>query len=124
MLPSQQTAPAVLFALVAFMAVLLLPSGVGAAELSVLVFQRHQSLPLLLLLLISSIPTTSACVRQVVVLKLLLTTWQAIPPTRSAVTALLPGKAELGKPLPLMVTRVPPARLPVLGLTESTCAYI
>jgi hypothetical protein len=117
MLPFQQAAPSVLF--VAVMAVLLLPSGVGAAELFVLLFQRHQSLPLLLLLL-GSMFAVSACVMQVTVLKLLLTTWQAIPPTRSAVTALLPGKAEFGKPLPLTVTRVPPARLPVLGLTEST----
>lgn len=117
MLPFQQTAPSVLFALVAFMAVLLLPFGADAAELFKLLFQRHHSLPL------ASILTVSAVVMQVTVLKLLLTTWQAMPPTR-AVTTLLPGMAELGKPLPFMVTRVPPARLPVLGLTESTCAYI
>jgi hypothetical protein len=73
MLPFQQTAPSVLFVLVAFTAVLLLPSVVFTAELLFeLLFQRHH--PLLLGSIPTASGTASACVMQMIVLKLLLTT--------------------------------------------------
>lgn len=127
--PSQHTgllppAPRVVLALVALMDVSLLvvlacPAAMLLTVALALLFQRHHAPVLVVAVLLPS-----ACVLHMMVVKLLLTTLQAMPPTLSAVMALLPAAAvrELGKPLPLIVTRVPPAKLPVLGLTESTCA--
>lgn len=111
MLPSQQTrsAGAVPLVLVVLAAEVLL--------LTLALLQRHH------VVLLGVAPAPSACVIQTTVVKLLATTGQAIPPTLKVVRALLPGATELGKPLPFIVMRVPPAKLPVLGLTESTCAY-
>jgi hypothetical protein len=63
------------------------------------------------------------CVLQLMLVKLLATTWQGTLPTNSCVIALLPGMLELGKPLPAIVTSVPPAVDPVAGLTDSTTGY-
>lgn len=109
--PFQQ---AVVLTTVAFWMELVVFGAVTFAAL--LLFQRHQEL-------CEGTPADWTSVKHVMLLKLLLTTLQGMLPTVSPVMTLFPAAAELGKPLPVIVTRVPPARLPVLGLTVSTCAY-
>lgn len=60
------------------------------------------------------------CVLQLMLVKVLATTWHGTPPTVKRVIALLPGKLDRGKPLPAIVTVVPPAVEPIAGLTDST----
>lgn len=110
MLPSQHTGSAG--------ALLLVLVPLTAELLPLALFQRHQ-----VVFMGAALGLSSTCVMQVMVLKLLKMTGQAMPPTFRAVMALFPAAAELGNPLPLIVTTVPPTKLPVLGLTESTCAY-